>query len=80
MSEAKESQRVVRCRTCGGAGAYTPEYDRAIVAIQNLADAGSIDTLIDDAMAVMKIKHSRRPHVRKLLERFCYMASAFRGT
>lgn len=74
-----DPERLVICRTCDGKGKHTPEYGEAIVLLQSMGDAGNIDSLIDDAMRYMQVKHSRRKHVRKLLETFCRVAGRFSG-
>ena len=75
----KEQERVVICRTCDGKGKHTPEYGEAIALIQATWDAGNIDSLIDESIRYMQVKHSRRKHVRKLLETFCRIAERFDG-
>ena len=74
-----EVERVVMCRTCGGKGKYSPEFDEAITLIQRTWDAGNIDTLIDNAIVVMKVKKSKREHTRRLLQTFCRIAERFDG-
>lgn len=69
----------VTCRFCNGAGKYSPQYDRAIVLIQQLGDAGTLDSLIDDAMAMMAVKKSRREHQRRMIKKFCDIALKFKG-
>ncbi len=78
-SKTSDVERVVICRTCDGKGKHTPQYAEAIVLLQAIGDSGNIDTLIDDAMRYMQVKHSRRKHVRKLLETFCRVAGRFSG-
>ena len=78
-NKVSDIERVVICRTCDGKGSHSPEYGEAIALIQATWDAGNVDTLINDAMNVMKIKKSKRPHIKLLLETFCRMVDRFDG-
>jgi hypothetical protein len=81
VSEANQKERMVICRTCHGAGKLNPIYSEAVSLIQSMDDDSreAVDKLIDNAIATMQIKQSKRPHVRRLLEKFCQLAIKYDG-
>ena len=79
-SKTSDVHRLVMCRFCNGEGKYAPEYERAIVLIQTLGDAGTLDSVIDDALYILGVKKSKREHQRRVIKKFCDVAMRFNGT